>query len=129
MPKRNSAKLVYLFLSVFLVLAVPTWSQGPIPDLDIRWTDNSNNEGGFSLERGDIVVQSDNTLMCTNFVELVRLPVNTISFTDNTVVPFRFYCYRVAAVAVVTNAEPQERLSDFSNIGHGVDGQEFLVVQ
>jgi hypothetical protein len=60
--------------------------------LTLRWTDNSSNETEFVIERS------------TNgepFTELVRLPKNTISFVDQSVLPGNTYRYKVFAKGVL----------------------------
>lgn len=117
---------IVFFLASFFVVSIARGQS-----LSLTWDDNSTNEGGFTLERGDIVAQADATLLCTNFIEIVRLPADSTVYVDSTITAFRFYCYRVAAVSIVTNAEPQEKFSVFSNITHGVSGKgaDNLVVQ
>ena len=54
----------------------------------ITWTDNSNNETGFYVERTDNGV---------DWVRLATLPANTTSFTDDTGVEGRAYYCRVVS--------------------------------
>ncbi len=105
---KTAALLLFL-----LLIASPAWGQS----LTASWTDNSTNEEGFILERGDIAVQPDGTLLATNFAEIARPPANTTSHVDSTISQGQFYCYQVAAFVTVTNADPPEAKSTFSNIG------------
>ena len=101
----------------------------PVHALTITWTDNSTTEEGFILERGDIVVQPDGTFMADNFIEIARPAENATRHLDDATVSGRFYCYRVAAFVTVTNAEPQESKSNFSNISCGASITITLGVQ
>jgi fibronectin type III domain protein len=56
----------------------------------LSWTDNSNNESGFSIER----CQGNN---CTNFAEIAQVPANTSSYPDPALLSNTFYRYRVRA--------------------------------
>ena len=58
--------------------------------VDLAWTDASNNETGFAIERC-------NKRGCTNFVEIVRLGSNVTSYADNSVVGNVQYFYRMRA--------------------------------
>jgi len=113
MALRNS---IILFI-ILLLFPTLVWAQS----LTVTWNDESTNEEGFIVERGDIVVQPDGTLLATNFVEVSRPPVDAVSHVDNTIAQGRFYCYRVAAFLTVTNATPPEARSIFSNIGCGMN--------
>jgi hypothetical protein len=57
----------------------------------LGWTDNSNNEDGFYIER------ADNSGSCGTFTQVGQVGANVTSFTDNTVVHPHKYCYRVRA--------------------------------
>jgi len=63
--------------------------------VDLAWTDNSNNESGFKIER------CDNTLVnCTisgAFNPLAQVGANVTTYSDTTVVPSSPYTYRVKA--------------------------------
>ena len=102
---------------VALLIATPALAQS----LKTTWEDKSTNEEGFILERGDIVVQPDGTLLADNFTEVARPPVDATSHVDSTIAQGRFYCYRVAAFITILNATPQEARSTFSNIGCGMN--------
>lgn len=69
--------------------------------LRLSWSDNSNNEEGFEIQRN----ASD-----TTFTTIAIVGTNVSSFTDTSLAPGTDYCYRVRAF----NAND---LSDFSNIG------------
>lgn len=55
------------------------------------WTDNSDDEGGFVVERKDDVLDAE-------FVDLDFLPANTATYTDDAVYKGVAYTYRVRAV-------------------------------
>lgn len=65
----------------------------------LSWTDNSNNESGFRIQR------SEGT---GAMVDLAQVGPNNTSFTDNTVVNGRTYGYRIRAFNAAGN-------SNFSN--------------
>jgi FtsP/CotA-like multicopper oxidase with cupredoxin domain len=65
-----------------------------IPQVNLSWTDNANNETGFVVER------SDNG---GAFAQIAMLPSNSISFVDTNVAFGNLYEYQVAA----TNASGQ----------------------
>lgn len=68
--------------------------------IDLTWTDNSDFETGYALERSD-----DNV----TFVEIIELPVNTTSYTDAGLTEGNIYYYRVRGFN-------QAGYSDYSNI-------------
>lgn len=57
--------------------------------IKLNWTDDSNNESGFIIER-----RADNN---SSYFKLVQIDKNMTSFTDNTVLFQRKYFYRVKA--------------------------------
>jgi len=57
-------------------------------ELELKWTDNANNESGFFVYRS-----TDNS----NFEKIQTLPENSSSFTDTSLTPCTTYYYRVAA--------------------------------
>src|SRR6185436_8395904 len=72
-----------------------------IPEVNLAWTDNANNETGFVVER------SDNG---GPFVQIAALPIaDIVSYIDTNVAFGNYYEYQVAA----TNALGQ---SGYSNI-------------
>lgn len=68
--------------------------------IDLNWTDNSDFETGYALERSD-----DNVV----FVEIIELPVNTVSYTDDGLTEGNTYYYRVRGFNLAG-------YSDYSNI-------------
>lgn len=65
--------------------------------VDLEWTDNSNNETGFIIQRA-----TDPDF--TNDLISFETGTNTISFSDTSVAPDTTYYYRVCAVNVVGNS-------------------------
>jgi hypothetical protein len=56
----------------------------------LSWTDNSNNESGFRIER---CVNNN----CTNFVQIAQTGANTVNFTNTGLTRNTRYRYRVRA--------------------------------
>jgi hypothetical protein len=73
--------------------------------INLAWTDNSNNETGFKVER----CQGNN---CTNFAEITQVGANATGFADTGLVSNTFYRYRVRAFNGSGN-------SGYSNIARG----------
>jgi titin len=73
------------------------------PQAGLTWTDTSNNETSFVVER------SDNG---GTFAGLVTLPANAVSYTDATVVAGNTYTYRVKA----TNAGGSSAYSNTASV-------------
>jgi FtsP/CotA-like multicopper oxidase with cupredoxin domain len=98
------AKSAYATVVQALPPAAPsslTATADAIPEVNLTWTDNANNETGFVVER------SDNG---GPFVQIAALPVaDIVSYIDTNVAFGNFYEYQVAA----TNALGQ---SGYSNI-------------
>lgn len=69
------------------------------PDIDLAWTDNSDNETGFTIWRSD-----DGT----NFTQIDTVPANTTTYTDTTATPGQDYWYQVQAYN-------SDNTSDYSN--------------
>lgn len=72
----------------------------------LAWTDNSDNEDGFRLERSTDGV---------NFTVLATLGVNETSYGDSSIEPTTHYYYRVRAYNVLGD-------SDFSNVADATSG-------
>jgi glucose/arabinose dehydrogenase len=70
-----------------LQLSAPSSQQ-----INLSWTDNSNNEQGFRIQRS-----TDNV----NFANIATTPANTTSFSDTGLTPGTLYYYRVRAVSPV----------------------------
>jgi hypothetical protein len=80
---------VVLLSLITLVFAVPASAASLI----LTWTDNSNNEQGFIVERK--AEACTGTLVA--FVQLATVGTNVSTFTDSQVTEGTTYCYRVAA--------------------------------
>ena len=70
--------------------------------INLSWTDNSNNETGFKIER----CQGAN---CTNFVQIAQVGANVTTFSNTGLSRNTRYRYRVRAFNAVGN-------SGYSNI-------------
>lgn len=57
--------------------------------LQITWTDNSDNESGFVVER--------RLFQDVDYITLAMLASNSISYSDDTMASGETYCYRVGA--------------------------------
>jgi fibronectin type 3 domain-containing protein len=69
--------------------------------VNLTWTDNSNNETGFQVERS-----TDSTFAMP---VIAPMPANTTSYRDSNAVKGQTYYYRVAAINIVG-------LSAYSNV-------------
>ncbi|HWQ33109.1 MAG TPA: fibronectin type III domain-containing protein, partial [Blastocatellia bacterium] len=58
--------------------------------INLAWTDNSNNEDGFKIER----CQGSG---CTNFAQIATVPAGTTSFSNTGLSSGTVYTYRVRA--------------------------------
>jgi hypothetical protein len=65
--------------------------------INLTWTDNSNNEAGFRLER---CTGSG----CTNFVEIAPLAANVTSYGDSGLAAQTTYRYRTSAFNAIGNS-------------------------
>jgi hypothetical protein len=63
----------------------------------LNWSDNSNNEQGFRIER----CLNNN---CSNFAQIAQVGANVTSFVDNTVSGNKTYRYRVRAFNATGNS-------------------------
>jgi titin len=61
-------------------------------EIDLSWTDNSNNETGFEIER------CDKNGRCILFALLLTVPANVTAVFDFGLVPASSHTYRVRAV-------------------------------
>ena len=78
-----------LLLCGALLIAAPVYAAG---SLTLNWTDNSNNEDGFKIER-----KQGPTGM---FAEIAQVGVDVVTFSDVTP-DLQEYCYRVRAFNAV----------------------------
>jgi hypothetical protein len=72
--------------------------------INLSWTDNSNNETGFKIER----CEGNN---CTNLVEIAQVGANATSFPNTGLASKTWYRYRVRAFNASGN-------SGYSNIAN-----------
>ena len=80
------------FLIVLLLLLVPfliSISEAQAAQLRLSWTDNSNNEDGFTILR--------KTAPSGSYSTIASVGANVTSYTDSTVSAGTTYCYQVAA--------------------------------
>lgn len=73
---------------VFMLVASPVWAASNV----LNWTDNSNNEANFNIER-----KAEACTGSAPFVEIATTGFNITTFTDASVQEGVTYCYRVAA--------------------------------
>ena len=86
-PRRRSGTTQ--FLGVVLLLSVLGWLPGARgAELILSWTDNSNNEEGFQIDR---------SIAGGPFLTIARTGPNVVTYTDNTLLPATFYSYRLRA--------------------------------
>ncbi|MGH7817082.1 MAG: tandem-95 repeat protein [Candidatus Binatia bacterium] len=76
-------------------------SDAPAAQLRLTWSDNSDNEEGFEVQRW-----TPNA----GFVAIAIVGGNVSAFTDSAVLPGSPYCYRVRAFSA-------DAISDYSNLG------------
>ena len=77
----------------------PSNLRGSVPSrarINLLWTDNANNENGFTLQRADAGIGQGGP--CGTFVTIQpSLPANTTGFNDTGLQANHWYCYRVRA--------------------------------
>jgi hypothetical protein len=71
--------------------------------VQLAWSDNSNDEDSFVIERCDTVsvVRDGATVQATcrgSWTAIGSVPANTTSYVDRSVAPNRTYLYRIKAV-------------------------------
>lgn len=71
------------------LLATSVETPAPSSSISVSWTDNSDNETGFVLERS-----TDGS----HFTEIFTTPANAVAYTDAGLVPNTLYYYRIKAV-------------------------------
>ena len=78
--------------------------------INLLWTDNANNEDGFTLERADAGVGQGG--QCGTFVTIQpSLPANTTGCNDTGLQVNHWYCYRVRAFNGGGNSSWSDTLS------------------
>ena len=86
--KRNLLRC-FILIFFFLLTALSWQSQASAGQLQLAWTDNSNNENGFKIER---------KLGTTGtFNQIAAVGVNVTTYTDTNLTDGATYCYRLAA--------------------------------
>jgi hypothetical protein len=78
-------------LALLLLLASVAHSA----DLTLTWTDNSNNEAGFIVQRAP--KPDSGSAPLSTFVEVARVQANVTTYTDSALPPSTAFSYRVAA--------------------------------
>ena len=79
----------FILIFFFVLIALSWQSQASAGQLQLTWTDNSNNENGFKIER---------KLGTTGtFGQIVTVGVNVTTYTDTNLTDGATYCYRLAA--------------------------------
>jgi hypothetical protein len=68
-----------------------------VTQVNLSWSDNSNNEQGFRIER----CTGNN---CTNFVQIAQVGANVTSFANTGLVGNTRYRYRVRAFNATGNS-------------------------
>jgi hypothetical protein len=88
----------FIALSACLVMLE---SESPAAQLRLSWSDNSDNEEGFEIQR----MNPD-----TEFFVVAIVGTNATSYADQNLAAGSTYCYRVRAFSA-------EAISDYSNLG------------
>ena len=88
--------LRYFTLIFFFLLVALSWqSQAAAGQLQLAWTDNSNNEDGFKIER--------KTGTTGTYTQVATVGPNVTSYSDFGLADGATYCYRVRAFNSVGN--------------------------
>jgi Divergent InlB B-repeat domain len=83
-------KLLRYFIPIFFLLtSLSSQGQADAGQLKLAWTDNSNNEDGFKIER--------KTGTSGTYGEIAKLGANVASYTDTNLTDGATYCYRLRA--------------------------------
>ncbi|MCH6254993.1 DUF1349 domain-containing protein [Puniceicoccaceae bacterium K14] len=96
--KRNVRFLSRSVFSMAFIITLASTSWGA--EFELAWSDNSNNESGFVIERS-----TDGE----NYVELAEVDANVTAYTDETITGSNSYWYRVYAYNSIGR-------SDYTNI-------------
>lgn len=86
LPSRLSVRGFVSLLCLFAAMAF-TSSHGWAASATLSWQDNSSNEDGFKIERGQT----------TSYAQIASVGANTVAYTDSGLVEGSTYCYRVRA--------------------------------
>ena len=86
--KRNLLRC-FILIFFFLLTALSWQSQASAGQLQLAWTDNSNNENGFKIERKPGTAGT--------FSQIATVGVNATTYTDTNLIDGVTYCYRLAA--------------------------------
>ena len=84
-------------------------------EVDLAWTDNSNNESGFKIER--CTGHLTDCVLDSSFSQIASVAANVTTYQDTTVAPSTTYTYRVRAFNGGGN-------SPYSNSAEATTGQE-----
>lgn len=68
---------------------------GSSTQINLTWTDNSDNETSFKIERADGFGQP--VQYTTTYKQLATVPTNVTEFSDTTLTPSTTYFYRITA--------------------------------
>lgn len=69
--------------------------------INLAWTDNATGEDGYVIERKTVGSQ---------YFQILTLPANSISYTDNSAIDGAAYSYRVKAYSVLPNPPSAENI-------------------
>ncbi len=70
--------------------------------VNLSWSDNADNEQGYILERAS----NDSA-----YRQIMKLPANSVSFSDTGLIPISDYKYRITAYNIIGNAEYSNEVS------------------
>lgn len=100
--RNNITRLIRLLILFVLAFAfISQHNRSLAAQLHLSWSDNSDNEEGFEIER---------STSATDFVHIAIVGANVSSFVDSSLATGETYCYRVRAFDAAI-------FSHFSNIG------------
>ena len=92
---------------LFLLTALAALAQsntGNIAQIVLTWTDNSQSEQGFIIQRAPKPLSGSAPL--STYAEVARVPANTVTWTDTNLPPSTGFSYRVIAFNAAGNSEP-----------------------
>jgi hypothetical protein len=84
-----ASRLLYFLCCLIALCSLASSAAAQAPTNVLTWTDNSNNESGFRIDRK---IGTNGT-----FAELATVGSNVTSYTDSNVTAGNTYCYRVNA--------------------------------